>query len=79
MQTLTIRQALEIQEQVSVPLRGRGFERLIGLQTSRFHLNVSVPLRGRGFESMYSNSSLERRKSMQVSVPLRGRGFERWY
>ena len=42
---------LNFYHQVSVPLRGRGFESLTDQRPAAKEL-VSVPLRGRGFESL---------------------------
>ena len=59
---------------VSVPLRGCGFEifRIFYLYVATFL--VSVPLRGCGFEIVFI--FLLKKERIMVSVPLRGCGFE---
>ncbi len=61
---------------VSVPLRGNGYEtgNITNVNTNT-STSVSVPLRGNGYETEKNNSHFFGKKK-KVSVPLRGNGYE---
>ena len=60
--------------EVSVPLRGYGFEIVDACLLASLVQTVSVPLRGYGFEIRWNSGNVN--SDRIVSVPLRGYGFE---